>query len=335
MVTGCGDTATAPGHANDPDTGGLSDADTPLDAGIPPDTGDGTDSGDSSNVTPARDAGSTDTATLDTAPSLDAASRPDARLSRDAGTEPDAVSDTGRVADTGHTADASAPTDSSQRPDAGRATDVGYPPRTDAGYGTDVDLASDVSRAPEVGAVEVDAAAGTCSTCADNDGCCPAGCYVTTDNDCSLDCRDASTWPPAWTALEDRVLVLTNQERAAGATCGANYYAPAAPLTSDPQLREAARCHSLDMAVQDYFSHDSLDGSSFVDRINAAGYTWRAVAENIAGGYGTEAAVIAGWMNSPGHCVNIMADYDEVGVGYAQDARATYRYLWTQDFGTP
>src|SRR5690606_19302426 len=98
------------------------------------------------------------------------------------------------------------------------------------------------------------------------------------------------------TTLEDEVTALTNAERRA-AGCG--------EVTTDERLRAAARGHSQDMAANDYFSHTSLDGSTFVDRAQAEGYPSPA-AENIAYGYATPADVMEGWMNSDGHRRNIL-----------------------------
>ncbi|QDG53463.1 hypothetical protein FIV42_22770 [Persicimonas caeni] len=151
----------------------------------------------------------------------------------------------------------------------------------------------------------------------------------------ALDCRDASTWPTDWVAYEDQILQLTNAERAAGASCGATYYSPQPALTADPQLREAARCHSLDMAVQDYFSHTSANGDSMSDRINATGYPWRSIGENIAAGYRDPISAMVGWMNSDGHCRNIMSGFTELGVGYVYLDNNRYGYFWTQNFGIP
>ncbi len=82
------------------------------------------------------------------------------------------------------------------------------------------------------------------------------------------------------------------------------------------------------------------------------GYTY--AAENIAAGYTTPAAVVQGWMTSPGHRENILAlDVWELGVGhyYQSDDQQTvrysnagtctpdstvdgpYRHYWTQDLG--
>jgi uncharacterized protein YkwD len=125
------------------------------------------------------------------------------------------------------------------------------------------------------------------------------------------------------TAQEDRVVDLTNAERTA-ARCD--------ELTVDERLRTAARGHSEDMAANDYFDHDSLDGRSPTDRARAAGYPG-GVGENIAAGYRTPEEVVAGWMDSDGHRRNILdCDYTVIGVGLAYDSGG--RPYWTQNFGS-
>ncbi len=125
------------------------------------------------------------------------------------------------------------------------------------------------------------------------------------------------------TSMEDEVSRLINIERAK--EC-------ANPLRTDERLRTAARNHSADMAKNDYFSHVSLDGRTFVDRIARAGYPrGSAAAENIAAGYGSAKAVVQGWLDSPGHRRNIMSCGSKaVGVGLAYRGGKPY---WTQDFG--
>jgi uncharacterized protein YkwD len=142
------------------------------------------------------------------------------------------------------------------------------------------------------------------------------------------------SYDPSWAAFEDEVLTLVNQRRAAGAVCGGTAYAPVAPLYMQAQLRDAARGHSLDMATQNYFSHTSLDGRTFSDRISAAGYGAFPRGENIAAGYPSAAAVVNGWMASTGHCTNIMnGAYRAIGVGYAYRSGSPYGHYWTQNFG--
>jgi len=140
---------------------------------------------------------------------------------------------------------------------------------------------------------------------------------------------------PSFAAMEDQVLTLVNQRRAAGATCGGTPYPAVGPLTMDANLRAAARGHSQDMATQNFFSHTSLDGRTFDTRIRNAGYSGAfPLGENIAGGQTTAASVVDGWMASTGHCTNIMSgSFRSIGVGYAFGSGSTYRHYWTQDFG--
>ncbi|MFF3668918.1 CAP domain-containing protein [Microtetraspora malaysiensis] len=126
--------------------------------------------------------------------------------------------------------------------------------------------------------------------------------------------------PTVGTALENEVVRLTNAERAK-AGCG--------PLTHDARLRGAAYAHSADMSGKGYFSHTSQDGRDFGRRIKASGFAFTAAAENIAKGYSTAAAVVKGWMDSPGHRTNMLnCAYTHIGVGQAA-AGGPY---WTQDF---
>ncbi|MFI5178908.1 MAG: CAP domain-containing protein [Vicinamibacterales bacterium] len=137
------------------------------------------------------------------------------------------------------------------------------------------------------------------------------------------------------TAFEDQVLVLVNQQRALGATCGGTAYPAAGALYMNANLRIAARLHSVDMATNNYFSHTSLDGRTFDQRIFNAGYTGSyPLGENIAAGQPTPASVVAAWMASPGHCTNIMtAGFHAIGIGYAFSASSTYGHYWTMDLG--
>lgn len=147
-----------------------------------------------------------------------------------------------------------------------------------------------------------------------------------------LTCADQEEWNAEWAALEDGILQLVNEERAQGAVCGGEVFGPAEPLVMDAALRCAARLHSKDMADQDYFSHDSLDGRSPWDRIEDAGFEGNASGENIAAGRGTAEETMEQWMGSSGHCANIMSpDTMFLGVGYYPGGE--YGHLWTQTFG--
>jgi uncharacterized protein YkwD len=133
-------------------------------------------------------------------------------------------------------------------------------------------------------------------------------------------------------------LAKVNQYRAAGATCGSHGAFPsAAALSWNALLTQAAEAHSQDMAANDFFAHNSLDGRTFDQRITASGYNWSRVAENIAAGQTSVDEVMAGWMASEGHCVNIMnASLTEIGmVCVAGPASNDYRTYWAMDLGRP
>ena len=99
-------------------------------------------------------------------------------------------------------------------------------------------------------------------------------------------------------------------------------------LRLNKRLSRAARRHARDMARRNYFSHDTLGGGSFLDRIRRTGYLRGAhswiVGENLAWGsrgYSRPQVIMRMWMNSPGHRANILnASFREIGIGLAYDA---------------
>lgn len=143
-------------------------------------------------------------------------------------------------------------------------------------------------------------------------------------------CDPVADWPGAWEALEDQVVVLVNQQRSQGAACGSEgSFEPAGPLEAHPALVCAARVHVQDMHERDYFDHVSPDGEQPWDRMARAGYSLVQAGENIALGATTAEGVMQQWMDSDGHCANIMSPgFDHIGIGHQADGR-----LWTQVFG--
>lgn len=125
--------------------------------------------------------------------------------------------------------------------------------------------------------------------------------------------------PPADTSADDAVLAIVNAERRR---------ADCAPVALDARLTAAGQKHSEDMSENDYFSHTSRDGRSFVDRAKAEGYRSPG-AENIAAGQRTPEQVMEAWMNSSGHRANILnCDLKKMGLGLDTDG-----FYWTQVFG--
>jgi uncharacterized protein YkwD len=139
---------------------------------------------------------------------------------------------------------------------------------------------------------------------------------------------------PQSSQYEEEVLILVNQERARGGRCGSRTFAPTHPLSAQPLLAKAAKTHALDMAKKSYFSHSSLNGDSPTDRIKATGYRGQAWGENIAAGQRSPKEVVQAWMDSPGHCANILNSiYKELGVSFIFDAQSDFKTYWVQAFG--
>ncbi len=94
------------------------------------------------------------------------------------------------------------------------------------------------------------------------------------------------------------------------------------PLSANWQLSRVARYKSQDMHDAGYFAHESPRYGSPFNMMKNFGISYRTAGENIAKGYTSAAAVVEGWMNSPGHRANILnASFTEIGVGYVADGR--------------
>ena len=130
------------------------------------------------------------------------------------------------------------------------------------------------------------------------------------------------------------MLALVNEARARPRSCGATAFDAAPPLDWDPDLEIAASRHSDDMATHDFFSHTGSDGGSVGDRATAAGFAWSAIGENIAAGQANADVALRGWLDSPGHCSNLMnPSYTSLGMACTSDSGASWVRYWTQVLG--
>jgi len=147
---------------------------------------------------------------------------------------------------------------------------------------------------------------------------------------------------------KDQYLTAVNRMRAYPRQCGKKVYPAANPLRWNNTLYSASYEHSKDMAICSHFSHNGSGKqsdwtaktqdlgrcSSFVNRIENNGYIGqRGVSENIAYGAKSVEQVVQQWINSEGHCRNIMnPKYTEFGM--AKFVSEDGRHYWTQNFGT-
>jgi uncharacterized protein YkwD len=136
--------------------------------------------------------------------------------------------------------------------------------------------------------------------------------------------------------LASRVLELVNEVRARGARCGERAFAPAPPVKLSGTLAGVAMGHASDMAEHNYFEHEDLTGHSPADRVRAVGYQEKLVGENIAYGPKSADEVVQGWLDSPGHCENIMDPrFAEMGIAYAPGHASKHGLYWVQVLAAP
>ena len=94
-----------------------------------------------------------------------------------------------------------------------------------------------------------------------------------------------------------------------------------AALRADKRLEAAAQGHACDSAAAGRMDHVSPDGRRMQDRVDATGYNWRELAENIALGQTSGNGVVRDWLQSPPHRKNMMMRaVRDAGVGVAVQA---------------
>lgn len=105
------------------------------------------------------------------------------------------------------------------------------------------------------------------------------------------------------------LLLETNNERAA---------AGVGNLSLNSQLNAAAQAKAEDMASRGYWAHNTPEGNPPWTFIQQSGYAYTAAGENLAYGFDSSGATVAGWMGSPPHKQNLLASgYVHAGFGIA------------------
>lgn len=105
------------------------------------------------------------------------------------------------------------------------------------------------------------------------------------------------------------------------------------PLQLESRLTEAAQAHARDMAEHSNLSHEGSDGSAPKTRIKRAGYHYKDMGENVAGGQETVGEAMRSWIESPPHRENILGDFTQMGGAVATGPDG--RKYWCVDFGRP
>ncbi len=138
----------------------------------------------------------------------------------------------------------------------------------------------------------------------------------------------AATPPPPPRPAADPAVEVVERTNAVRAQHGL------APLTIQSQLVQAAQAHSNDQAAHQRMSHTGSNGSTMADRVDATGYTWSRIAENVAAGQRNAQTVTEAWLGSPGHRANMLnGSLAHVGVAVAYSSNGTP--YWTMVLGAP
>ncbi len=141
------------------------------------------------------------------------------------------------------------------------------------------------------------------------------------------DCSPAPGWPGSDVGSAARVVELVNEHRS---------QLGLAPLGVSGSLASSADWKARHMAHYGYMQHSDPAppvARSVGQRLEACGYASGGWGENIAYGYPTPEAVVAGWLASPGHRANIESPgFTAIGVGAAAASGGTM--YWAQNFGT-
>src|SRR3954449_10199559 len=161
----------------------------------------------------------------------------------------------------------------------------------------------------------------------------PAGAHASAQ---TAACAGADLVPDAGNLAQvgQATLCLLNDERAA---------AGLRPLAYSAALTQPSAAYSTRMVSENFFAHESPDGSTLESRLTAARYIapdgdWF-VGENLAWGQdnlATARNIAIAWMNSPGHRHNILEpEFTEVGIGIVPGTPGdpTWGATYTTDFG--
>ena len=118
-------------------------------------------------------------------------------------------------------------------------------------------------------------------------------------------------------ALRTELLALTNAPRAG---LGA--------LMAEPRLTAAAQAQACHMAARERLSHRGSWFAGLGRRLRREGYPYALAVENLGEGQGSPAEIIRGWMDSPGHRVNMLnRDAREAGYGVARAANGRLHWV--------
>ncbi|MCM1508201.1 MAG: CAP domain-containing protein [Ruminococcus flavefaciens] len=127
---------------------------------------------------------------------------------------------------------------------------------------------------------------------------------------------------PDFKEMAEQMIVLVNEARVAE---GLN------PIYAVPYLCDMSYVRARECIVE--FSHQRIDGTSFIDLVDENLIPWERAYENIAAGMSTVEGTFNQWKESPKHWSAIMnPNVTHMGVGVAYEPNSLYGWYWEQMF---
>jgi len=115
-----------------------------------------------------------------------------------------------------------------------------------------------------------------------------------------------------------------NGFRIQGCPCGS----PVPPVDFNPLLEKSAKRYAREIKRNNRFKHTDRKGKTVGSRVDAAGYRWLEVGENLGKGQVNLDQLIQDWLKSPTHCALMMSPkFKEVGLG-------RYQNIWVLHMGS-
>lgn len=125
----------------------------------------------------------------------------------------------------------------------------------------------------------------------------------------------------------ESIVTLTNNARAMNGL---------SPLKENQLLNSIAELRAQDMLEKQYFAHVSPTGQQASDIAQGVGYAYKIIAENLGSGdFYTNQKIIDGWMQSPGHRMNILStETEDIGAAVLTGKfKGAETYIAVQIFG--
>lgn len=127
---------------------------------------------------------------------------------------------------------------------------------------------------------------------------------------------------PDFKEMAEQIIVLVNEART---EAGLN------PVYAVPYLCDMSYVRARECIAQ--FSHERVDGSSFISLIDENLIPWERAYENIASGMSTPEETFKQWRSSPKHWDAIMnPEITHMGAGVSYEPNSSYGWYWEQMF---